>query len=274
MPAPVEDPETEAEPRGGRAHAARPLQSGVRAVLARLPGLDLGVQIPQRLQPLVITLKRDSPRVDLKAVVRAYEVADAAHAGQKRQSGEPYIVHPIGVADLLAQLGMDTATIVAALLHDVVEDTEMSVEDVREEFGDEAAALVDGVTKLDRIKVSSKEEQQAESLRKMLIAMASDARVLLIKLADRLHNMMTIHHLPREKQQRIAEETLSIYAPLAHRLGMQNFKWQLEDLSFQTLHPKRYDEIKSMVRERQPERDRYVELVVNQVEEALRTVKI
>jgi GTP pyrophosphokinase len=243
-------------------------------VLARLPGLDLGVQVPARLQPLVATLKKDSPRVDIKAVIRAYEVADAAHAGQKRQSGEPYIIHPIGVADLLAQLGMDTPTIVAALLHDVVEDTSMTHDVVVAEFGEEAAALVDGVTKLDRIRVSSKEEQQAESLRKMLIAMASDARVLLIKLADRLHNMMTIHHLPRPKQERIAQETLSIYAPLAHRLGMQNFKWRLEDLSFQTLHPKRYDEIKAMVAERQPERDRYLERVVAEVEEHLKSVKI
>jgi GTP pyrophosphokinase len=246
----------------------------VRAVLARLPGIDLGVQIPERLEPLVVTLKRDSPRVELKEVIRAYEVADAAHAGQKRKSGEPYIVHPIGVADLLAELGMDTATIVAALLHDTVEDTDMTIADVAQEFGDEAAALVDGVTKLDRIKVSSREEQQAESLRKMLIAMASDARVLLIKLADRLHNMMTIHHLPRPKQERIAEETLTIYAPLAHRLGMQNFKWRLEDLSFQTSHPKRYDEIKSMVLDRQPERDRYLEQVVTEMEEHLRSVKI
>jgi GTP diphosphokinase / guanosine-3',5'-bis(diphosphate) 3'-diphosphatase len=257
-----------------RTGPARPLQTGVRAVLARLPGLDLGVSVPERLQPLVATLKRDSPRVDVKTVVRAYEAADAAHEGQLRRSGEPYIIHPIGVAELLAQLGMDTPTIVAALLHDTVEDTDMAVEDVAEHFGDEAAALVDGVTKLDRIQVSSKEEQQAESLRKMLIAMASDARVLLIKLADRLHNMMTIHHLPRDKQKRIAEETLAIYAPLAHRLGMQNFKWQLEDLSFQTLHPKRYDEIKSMVLERQPERDRYVERVVTEVEEHLRSAKI
>ena len=266
--------DADADAGSARAQPARPLQTGVRAVLARLPGIDLGVTIPERLQPLVATLKRDSPRVDIKAVVRAYEVADAAHAGQKRKSGEPYIVHPIGVADLLAKLGMDTATIVAALLHDVVEDTETSVADIAAEFGDEAAGLVDGVTKLDRIRVSSKEEQQAESLRKMLIAMASDARVLVIKLADRLHNMMTIHHLPRPKQQRIAEETLTIYAPLAHRLGMQNFKWQLEDLAFSTLHPKRYDEIKSMVTERQPERDRYLERVVSEVEEHLKSVKI
>ncbi|MBA3373289.1 MAG: bifunctional (p)ppGpp synthetase/guanosine-3',5'-bis(diphosphate) 3'-pyrophosphohydrolase [Euzebyaceae bacterium] len=254
--------------------SSRPRQSGVRAVLARLPMLDLGPQVPERLQPLMTTLKANSPKVDGKAVLRAYEVADSAHQGQKRQSGEPYIIHPVGVAELLAELGMDTPTIVAALLHDVVEDTEMSVDDVARDFGPQAAALVDGVTKLDRISTSSKEEQQAESLRKMLIAMASDARVLLIKLADRLHNLITIHHLPRDKQKRIATETLSIYAPLAHRLGMQTFKWRLEDLSFATLHPKRYDEIKAMVADRQPQRDRYLEEVVAEVDERLRSVKL
>jgi GTP pyrophosphokinase len=243
-------------------------------VLARLPMIDLAPQVPERLQPLMTVMKANSPKVDVKAVVRAYDVADQAHGGQKRSSGEPYIVHPVGVAEQLAELGMDTPTIVAALLHDVVEDTEMSVDDVAEQFGAQAAALVDGVTKLERIQTSSKEEQQAESLRKMLIAMASDARVLLIKLADRLHNMMTIHHLPRDKQKRIATETLSIYAPLAHRLGMQTFKWRLEDLAFATLHPKRYDEIKAMVAERQPQRDRYLHEVVAEVDEQLRAVKL
>ncbi|MDQ3029367.1 MAG: bifunctional (p)ppGpp synthetase/guanosine-3',5'-bis(diphosphate) 3'-pyrophosphohydrolase [Actinomycetota bacterium] len=236
--------------------------------------IDLAPQVPERLQPLMTVMKANSPKVDVKAVVRAYDVADQAHGGQKRSSGEPYIVHPVGVAEQLAELGMDTPTIVAALLHDVVEDTEMSVDDVAEQFGAQAAALVDGVTKLERIQTSSKEEQQAESLRKMLIAMASDARVLLIKLADRLHNMMTIHHLPRDKQKRIATETLSIYAPLAHRLGMQTFKWRLEDLAFATLHPKRYDEIKAMVAERQPQRDRYLHEVVAEVDEQLRAVKL
>ena len=243
-------------------------------MLARLPMIDLAPQVPERLQPLMTVMKANSPKVDVKAVVRAYDVADQAHGGQKRSSGEPYIVHPVGVAEQLAELGMDTPTIVAALLHDVVEDTEMSVDNVAAEFGAQAAALVDGVTKLDRIQTSSKEEQQAESLRKMLIAMASDARVLLIKLADRLHNMMTIHHLPRDKQKRIATETLSIYAPLAHRLGMQTFKWRLEDLAFATLHPKRYDEIKAMVAERQPQRDRYLHEVVAEVDEQLRAVKL
>jgi GTP pyrophosphokinase len=244
----------------------------VKAVLARIPGL--GMAVPEPLHPLVATLKKHSPKVDVREVVRAYECALGAHTGQQRQSGEPYIIHPIGVAEVLAELGMDTPTIVAALLHDTVEDTALRCGDIERAFGVKAAELVDGVTKLDRINTASREEQQAESLRKMLIAMASDSRVLLIKLADRLHNMKTIHHLPREKQERIADETLQIYAPLAHRLGMQNFKWRLEDLSFATMHPKRYDEIKSMVAERQPERDRYIERIVLDIDQRLRGVKI
>jgi GTP pyrophosphokinase len=250
---------------------ARP--SGVKAVLSRLP-FDLGLQIPELLQPLVGKLKQHSPKVDVREVVRAYICAERAHDGQLRRSGEPYIIHPVGVAETLAELGMDTPTIVAALLHDTVEDTVMSSAELAAEFGDEVAMLVDGVTKLERVQSNSALERQAESLRKMLVAMARDYRVLLIKLADRLHNMRTLHHMPREKQERIADETLQIYAPLAHRLGMQNFKWQLEDLSFATLHPKRYDELKAMVRERQPERDRYLERVVTDVEQLLRGAKI
>jgi guanosine-3',5'-bis(diphosphate) 3'-pyrophosphohydrolase len=250
---------------------ARP--SGVKAVLSRLP-FDLGLQVPDTLQPLVGKLKQHSPKVDVREVVRAYICAERAHEGQKRKSGEPYIIHPVGVAETLAELGMDTATIVAALLHDTVEDTVMSSAELAAEFGDEVAMLVDGVTKLDRVQVNSALERQAESLRKMLLAMARDYRVLLIKLADRLHNMRTLHHMPRDKQERIADETLQIYAPLAHRLGMQNFKWQLEDLAFATLHAKRHDELKAMVRERQPERDRYLERVVGEVEALLRSVKI
>ncbi|MPZ88832.1 MAG: RelA/SpoT family protein [Nitriliruptorales bacterium] len=235
---------------------------------------DLGSSVPDRLVPLVSTIKGSSPKVVLKEVLRAYEVAETAHSGQVRRSGDPYITHPIGVAEVLAELGMDTPTIVAALLHDVVEDTDLTVPDIAREFDSTTALLVDGVTKLDRIQTSSKEQQQAESLRKMLIAMAADLRVLLIKLADRLHNMKTLHHLPRAKQERIAEETLAIYAPLAHRLGMQNFKWQLEDLSFATLKPKVYDEIKEMVAERQPQRNAFLERVVQEVFEQLKTVKI
>ncbi|MGH8901215.1 MAG: RelA/SpoT family protein [Egibacteraceae bacterium] len=252
----------------------RPRQSGVKAVLARLPMFDPGRQVPDRLASLVTALKRDSPKVDVKAVLRAYGVADAAHEGQCRKSGEPFIMHPIGVAEVLAELRMDTSTICAALLHDTVEDTDLTLDDIARGFGKETALLVDGVTKLDRLQFASKEARQAESLRKMLLAMASDVRVLVIKLADRLHNMRTIHHMPCDSQKRIAQETLRIYAPLAHRLGMQNFRWELEDLSFATLHPKRYDEIKAMVADRQPERDRYLDKVRAEVEERLRTVKI
>ncbi|HUH08682.1 MAG TPA: RelA/SpoT family protein [Egibacteraceae bacterium] len=256
------------------AEPSRPRQSGVKGVLSRISRFELGPQIPEALQPLIAQLKQSSPRVDARDVVRAYQVAEAAHSGQLRHSGEPYIVHPIGVAQVLAELGMDTATIVAALLHDVVEDTELEIADLAEEFGEQAAALVDGVTKLDRIQTTSREEQQAESLRKMLIAMASDVRVLLIKLADRMHNMATLHHLPDAKGRRIAEETLDIYAPLAHRLGMQQFKWQLEDMAFAALHPKRFEEIRAMVAERQPERNEFLEKVIAQVDEELRAVKI
>lgn len=258
----------------GDPSAPRQRPTGVRAVIARLPMFDRGAGIPDRLGPLCRAIKDHAPKVDVREVVRAYEVAEAAHGGQTRRSGEPYIIHPVGVAEVLADLGMDTPTIVAALLHDVVEDTAVGLAEIEEGFGAEAAMLVDGVTKLERISTITREEQQAESLRKMLIAMANDYRVLVIKLADRLHNMTTIHHLPREKQTRISEETLQIYAPLAHRLGMQNFKWQLEDLALATLHPRRFDEIKAMVAERQPERDRYLEEVMEELRESLRDVKL
>jgi hypothetical protein len=188
-------------------------------------------------------------------VVRAYRYAERMHDGQRRKSGEDYVTHPVAVATELAHLGLGTATLVAALLHDTVEDTEATLDDVRAGFGDEVAHLVDGVTKLDRLQVESKQHQQAETLRKMMLAMSEDIRVLVIKLADRLHNMETIQYMPREKQKRIAQETLEIYAPLAHRLGMQNFKLRLEDLGFKTLHPKRYEEIVAMVEERNPERE-------------------
>ena len=282
----VLDPRTEAAARGVDSAApearqpARPAlpsrsrQSGVKAVFARLPMFDLGLHVPEQLQSLVTALKRDSPKVDVKAVLRAYQVADAAHEGQCRKSGEPFIMHPVGVAEVLAELGMDTSTICAALLHDTVEDTDLTLDDIAREFGAETAMLVNGVTKLDRVQVPSKEERQAESLRKMLVAMASDMRVLVIKLADRLHNMRTICHMDRASQKRIAQETLRIYAPLAHRLGMQHFRSELEDLSFAALHPKRYAEIKAMVAERQPERNRYLEKIVFEVEERLKAVKI
>jgi len=195
---------------------------------------------------------------DVEVIRRAGAAAIKAHEGQLRRTGEPYVTHPIAVADIAADLGLDETTITAALLHDAVEDTGITKEWVAHEFGDQVAAVVDGVTKLDRLEFDSKEEQQAATIRKMFIAMAQDWRVLLIKLADRLHNMRTISVMPMARQRAIAQETLDVYAPLAHRLGVQQVKWQLEDLSFATLHPKRYAEIEQMVAARQPEREDYL----------------
>ena len=205
-------------------------------------------------------------------MVRAYLVAAAFHSGQVRRSGDPYITHPVAVAGILAELGMTGPTLVAALLHDTVEDTEYSLEELRADFGDEVAALVDGVTKLDKVKYG--DASTAETVRKMVVAMARDIRVLVIKLADRLHNMRTMKFMPPEKQEYKARETLEIYAPLAHRLGMNTMKWELEDLSFETLYPKMYEEIVNLVAQRQPSRDKYLARVIAAVEEDLRGSKI
>jgi GTP diphosphokinase / guanosine-3',5'-bis(diphosphate) 3'-diphosphatase len=241
-------------------------------VISRLP-LVQRESVPPVLEGLAAAI-RASSKADLREVVRAYRYAEAMHEGQRRRSGEAYITHPVAVAAELASLGLGTSTLVAALLHDTVEDTPATLADIREGFGEEVAHLVDGVTKLDRIQVESKQQQQAETLRKMVVAMAKDIRVLVIKLADRLHNMETIGYMPREKQKRIAQETLDIYAPLAHRLGMQNFKLRLEDLGFATLHPKRYEEIVAMVEERNPEREAYIEEVVGAIHDQLRELRI
>jgi GTP pyrophosphokinase len=195
---------------------------------------------------------------DDELIRRAGTVAINAHEGQLRRSGEPYVTHPIAVADITADLGLDDLTIAAALLHDAVEDTGVTTEWLTQEFGAKVAAVVDGVTKLDRLEFDSKEAQQAATIRKMFIAMAQDWRVLMIKLADRTHNMRTISVMPMSRQRAIAQETLDVYAPLAHRLGVQSLKWQLEDLCFATLHPKRYAEIEQMVAARQPEREMYL----------------
>ena len=195
---------------------------------------------------------------DVDLIRRAGIAAINAHEGQLRRTGEPYVTHPIAVAGITADLGLDEVTIAAALLHDAVEDTGVTIEWLDSEFGAQVAAVVDGVTKLDRLEFDSKEAQQAATIRKMFIAMAQDWRVLLIKLADRLHNMRTISVMPMPRQRAIAQETLDVYAPLAHRLGVQQVKWQLEDLSFATLHPKRYAEIEQMVAARQPERETYL----------------
>jgi GTP pyrophosphokinase len=224
------------------------------------------------LEPLLRTVRATHPRADVSQITRAYQTAAKAHEGQVRKSGEPYITHPLAVAMILAELGLTPPTLAAALLHDTVEDTEYGLEALRTDFGDEIAMLVDGVTKLD--KVTYGQAAQAETLRKMVIAMARDIRVLLIKLADRLHNARTWRYVSRESAQRKARETLEIYAPLAHRLGMNKIKWELEDLSFATLHPKIYDEIVRLVAERAPARDDYLASVIDQVQADLRDAKI
>ena len=212
--------------------------------------------------------RRGAP-VDLAAIRMAVDVAATAHRDQRRSSGEPYITHPLEVAKVAAGLGVDDHTVVAAILHDAVEDSDLTLEEVERSFGADVAKIVDGVTKLDRLAFDSKEAQQAATIRKMLIAMASDPRVLLIKLADRLHNLQTIEALPEWKQRRTAQETMDIYAPLAHRLGVQQMKWQLEDLSFKVLHPKRYAEIEQMVATRAPQREEFLERVLAAVRERL-----
>ena len=220
------------------------------------------------LEPLLAIHRSAHPKVDARQLQRAYDLAEKCHRGQLRKSGDPYITHPLAVATILAELGMDTTTLVAALLHDTVEDTKLTVQDVEDEFNAEVAHLVDGVTKLDRVKFGDAAE--AETIRKMVVAMARDPRVLVIKLADRLHNMRTLRFLPPEKQERKARETLEVLAPLAHRLGMNTVKWELEDLAFATLYPKRYDEIVRLVAERAPSRDTYLGEVIDRINIDLR----
>ena len=208
------------------------------------------------LEPLLRTVRSTHPKADLSVIERAYATAERAHEGQLRKSGDPYITHPLAVTTILAELGMDPATLAAALLHDTVEDTEYRLEALTRDFGDEIAMLVDGVTKLD--KVTYGEAAQAETVRKMVVAMARDIRVLVIKLADRLHNARTWRYVSEASAKRKARETLEIYAPLAHRLGMNTIKWELEDLSFAILYPKVYDEIVRLVAERAPAREEYL----------------
>ena len=219
--------------------------------------------------PLLAEFSGHRPEDDTTTIEAAARVALSAHDGQFRRSGEPYITHPIAVATIVAELGLDAQTVAAALLHDAVEDTGLTLEAISEAFGPGVAKVVDGVTKLDRLQFDSKEAQQAATIRKMLVAMADDWRVLVIKLADRLHNMRTVAVMPEWKQRRTAQETLDIYAPLAHRLGIQELKWQLEDLAFATLHPKRYAEIEQMVATRAPERDDYLARVLVAVRQRL-----
>jgi guanosine-3',5'-bis(diphosphate) 3'-pyrophosphohydrolase len=265
---------------GRKPHAAPPGRNGVTGdhpsglAVTLLRPYDSEPPPEPDVEPLLRKMRHRNPKADLVLVRRAYEVARERHGGQVRKSGLPYIAHPLGVATIVADLGLDTISIIAALVHDVVEDTSMTLEEVESQFGPEVAKITDGLTKLDRIGFETREAAQAETIRKMVIAMARDIRVLLIKLADRLHNMRDIGYLPREKQERKARETLEIYAPLANRLGMHQVKWELEDLAFAALFPKRYEEIVRMTTERQPEREHYVAKVTEQVHAQLRTLKI
>lgn len=231
-----------------------------------------GHSTPAAIEPLLRALRANHPKADTGLIVRAYEVAKTAHEGQKRKSGEPYITHPVAVATILAELGMTSQTLAAALLHDTVEDTDYSLERLRADFGEEIALLVDGVTKLDKLQYG--DAAQAETVRKMIVAMSKDIRVLVIKLGDRLHNARTWKYVSAENASRKAKETLEIYAPLAHRLGMNTIKWELEDRSFKALYPGVYAEIEHMVAERAPAREEYLRQVRLQIEEDLRVNKV
>jgi (p)ppGpp synthase/HD superfamily hydrolase len=266
-----------AVPEGGasasRPAVSRPVGAGpITASTVLTPALP--APSTTSVDGVLAALERYSPGDDADLVRRAHAVATEAHRGQFRESGEEYITHPIAVATIVAELGLDSVSVAAALLHDAVEDTATPLDRIEQEFGSGVAAIVDGVTKLDRLRFDSKEAQQAATMRKMLVAMAKDWRVLVIKLADRLHNMRTIGAMPVWKQRRSAQETLDIYAPLAHRLGIQEIKWQLEDLSFAALHPRRYGEIDQMILTRAPQRDEELAQVLAAVRSRLEQLGI
>ena len=264
LPAAPEKPARAAEstgPPSGRRMRARLARIGARPQAAN-----------PVLEPLFRSVRANHPKADLALLERAYQTAERMHGAQMRKSGDPYITHPLAVTSILADIGMTEPTLVAALLHDTVEDTPYTLEELRSDFGDEVARLVDGVTKLDKVKYG--DSAQAETIRKMIVAMSRDIRVLVIKLADRLHNMRTLRYVKQTTQERKARETLDIYAPLAHRLGMNTLKWELEDLAFATLHPKIYDEIVRMVAEQAPSRDQFLTEVISQVEADLKEAKL
>lgn len=247
----------------------------LRSVISKLRRPSGGEPLaPPELRPVLAALRDEHPKADLSDVVRAYRVAYEMHDGQLRKSGEPFITHPLGVAMILADMGMDPVSVAAAMLHDAVEDTEASLQDLRDGFGDEIAEIVDGLTKLSKIGFVSLEHARAENYRKMMVAMARDVRVIIVKLADRLHNMRTLDSLSAAKQELKATETLEIYVPLAARLGMQQLKVELEDLGFKYRYPKRFDEIVDLTDRRQPERDRYLTAVVEELGGHLEKAKI
>uniref|UniRef100_UPI003FF0F5B6 RelA/SpoT family protein n=1 Tax=Megasphaera elsdenii TaxID=907 RepID=UPI003FF0F5B6 len=218
---------------------------------------------------LIDTIHTYLPQAKCDDVTKAYNLAEEAHKDQRRVSGEPYILHPLAVAQILADMKIDTTTITASLLHDVVEDTSYTLEDIKKMFGKEVAFLVDGVTKLSRLNYRTKEDQQLNSMRKMFLAMAKDVRVVVIKLADRLHNMRTLRYMRSDKQKRIAQETLEIFAPLAHRLGIFNIKWELEDLSFRYLEPDKYYDLVDQMKQKRHVREEIVNEAIDVLKKAL-----
>ncbi|MDR1791084.1 MAG: bifunctional (p)ppGpp synthetase/guanosine-3',5'-bis(diphosphate) 3'-pyrophosphohydrolase [Propionibacteriaceae bacterium] len=242
----------------------------MRGMWARIGGQKQS--LPIELEPLILAVKDHNKNADFALIEKAYRVAAQCHAGQTRKNGEPFITHPLAVATIAASLGVNEATIAAALLHDTVEDTPYTLEQLTADFGPEIAKMVDGVTKLDKIAYG--ENAKAETIRKMVLAMSKDIRVLIIKLSDRLHNMRTLRHMRQDRQLAIAKETLEIFAPLAHRLGMNTIKWELEDLAFSTLEPKIYHEIVKMVAERAPMREESLHVIISQVREDMATAGI
>jgi GTP pyrophosphokinase len=273
--------------RPARTFAARDRAAGAGARARRrprvapwppslLPAREDAVEHARAILPteLFASLEPSLDRLDLDRITRAYEFSRFAHAGQKRHSGEDYIVHCVEVARILADLHLDSVTVASGLIHDVVEDTSATLDDVREAFGDEVAKVVDGLTKISKVQFRTSTEQQVENFRKLLLSMAQDARVILVKLADRLHNMRTLEHLREEKRRRIAQETREIYAPLAHRLGVAHIKWELEDLCFKFLEPEPYKELATKVAEKRREREELIEQMREPLEGDLRAAGI
>ena len=262
-----------AAPLPARPPRAKP--SGPRRAQSRPPAANpLEPDLDALRAQLIATVREHYPQADLEPIGAAFDLAVSAHAGQPRATGEPYVTHPIASAQITAELGIDPVAVQAALLHDVPEDTEYSLSDLEERFGAEVAHMVDGVTKLSKFSTHSHEQQQAENIRKMLLAMAEDIRVVLIKLADRLHNMRTLYALPSEKQQRIARQTMEIYAPLAERLGIWQMKWELEDLAFKVLEPERFRELAKLLDTRRKGREGYIERAIAELEPRLRDAAI
>lgn len=226
------------------------------------------------VQDIINKRKEHARKVDTKLIMKAFNYATSHHGDQCRRSGEPYIIHPLNVAYILADIGLDDSTICAALLHDVVEDTEATDADIRQEFGVEIAEMVEGVTKLGSMQFASIEEQQVEDYRKMFLAMGKDIRVILIKLADRLHNMRTLKYLKRDRQIANAKETMELYAPLANRLGLYSIKWELEDLGFKYLYPEEYHELVEGINKKREERLKFIEKIMGDIRVQLKKQKI